>query len=88
MGEIEDDQAVGVLGLACQTDTVAPSSRSDVDVIDAPGHLAVADVVQILGVGRRSINIVDIAMSRVIELVLLRSIHPDQSDCPNVRYRS
>lgn len=88
VGEIEDNQAVGVLCFACQPDTVAPSSRSDVDVIHAPGHLAVADVVQILGVGSGSINIVDIAMSRVIELVLLLSIHPDQSDCPNVRYRS
>ncbi|KAI4275156.1 MAG: hypothetical protein L6R38_005942 [Xanthoria sp. 2 TBL-2021] len=87
MSEIKDNQAVSVLCLACQTDAVAPSSRSDIDVIDAPGHLAVADVVQILGVGSGLVNIVDITMSRVIELVPLLSMHADQSGRTNVRYR-
>ncbi len=56
MGNIEDDQGMSILYLACQTDTVAPSPGSDICVIDTPSDLAIADVVQILGVGSGLIN--------------------------------
>ena len=38
-------------------------------MIDTPGYLAVRDVVEILGIGSGSIDIVDIAVSWVVELI-------------------
>ena len=73
MGNIEDDQGMSILCLACQTDTVAPSPGSDICVIDTPSDLAIADFVQILGVGSGLVNIIYITMSRIIELIHLLS---------------
>lgn len=47
VGEIEDDEAVGVLGFGCETDAVAAATGCDASVVDAPCDLAVADVEEV-----------------------------------------
>lgn len=70
MGEIEDHQGMSVLGFACEANTVAPSARGDICMIDAKCNLSSIDAEEALGGGSALVDIVDVSMGWVIELVL------------------
>lgn len=67
--EIEDYEAVGVLGFASEAYAGAASAGGYVCVIDAEGHLAIADVEHVHGVGGCLVDVIDVPMGWVIELI-------------------
>lgn len=68
VGEVKDDQAMGILSFACQANAVAASTRSYVCVINTECHLSIADVEEVLGIRSGLVDIVDVSVGWVIKL--------------------
>ncbi len=67
--EIEDNEAMGVLDCACDTNAVAATAGGDVVGIGAHGYYTVLDVPQTRVLCTGFVQVVDIAMSGVVLLV-------------------
>lgn len=59
---------MGILSFTCQADTVAPSARSNVRMVDTKCHLTIGNMKQRLGLGSCLVDVIDIAVSRIVEL--------------------
>ena len=69
MAKIKNNESVGVLNRACDTDTVATTAGSDVVGIDTHSHHAVHDIPQTSILRTGFVHVVDIAMGWVVLLV-------------------
>ena len=66
MLEVKDDEAVGVLLGAGDTNAVAATARCYVGGVGLDSHNAIVHIDQSIALGRALIHIVDIAMRRII----------------------
>ena len=68
MGKIEDNKSVSIRGFASQTNAVTPASGRLVLMVDAHDHLTIGYLIEAIGLSRILIDVIDVAMSRVIKL--------------------